>query len=414
MSPDVFILIGARALRMFAYGFLSVILALYLTDIGFSETQTGVTFTVALAGGTLITTGVSLLADRWGRRRALMLFAVVMAASGIALATVRSFWFLLVVAALGTVSPSGYEIGPFQSLEQAALSNAGGLVRVRFFSWYNLAGSLAIALGGLVVGVSPRLLGAVGSTQSPQRFLVWAFTVVALVLALVYRLLSPNVEAAREPREARRTIGLRESRGAVLRLSMLFGVDALAGGLIIQSLVAYWFTQRFGVTLEQLGLVFFGTNLLSAASFLVAAPLAERFGLLNTMVFTHLPSNLLLISVAFMPTWPLAVGALLLRHALSQMDVPTRQAYTMVLVTPSERAAAAGMTNAVRTGAAAFSPTISGLAFQTAQLGLPFILSGVLKSAYDITLWLMFRTVPLNEGTHSRAPGRGAATRGRS
>jgi MFS family permease len=180
-------------------------------------------------------------------------------------------------------------------------------------------------------------------------------------------------------------------------LSALFGVDALAGGLILQSLVAYWFTQRFGVPLEHLGLVFFGTNLLSAISFLVAAPLAERFGLLNTMVFTHLPSNLLLIVVAFMPTWPLAVGALLLRHALSQMDVPTRQAYTMVLVTPEERAAAAGMTNAVRTGAAAFSPTISGIAFQTAQLGLPFILSGALKSIYDVTLWLMFRAVPLRE-----------------
>ena len=396
MSPDVFILIGARALRMFAYGFLSVILALYLTDIGFSETQIGITFTVALAGGTLITAGVSLLADRWGRRRALILFAAIMAVSGIALATVRSFWFLLVVAALGTVSPSGYEIGPFQSLEQAALSNAGGLVRVRFFSWYNLAGSLAIALGGLVVGLSPRPLEAVGSTLPPQRLLVWTFTMVAIVLALVYRLLSPNVEAAREARGARSAIGLQESRGAVLRLSMLFGVDALAGGLILQSLVAYWFSQRFGVTLEQLGFVFFGTNLLSAASFLVAAPLAERFGLLNTMVFTHLPSNLLLIAVAFMPTWPLAVGALLLRHALSQMDVPTRRSYAMVLVAPNDRAAAAGVTNAVRTGAAAFSPTISELASQTVQLGVSFILSGVLKSVYDVTPWVLFSRVPLN------------------
>ena len=381
---------------MFAYGFLSVILALYLTDGGLSETQIGVTFTAALAGGTVMTAGVSLLADRVGRRRSLILFAVVMAVSGLALATVRQFWLLLVVAALGTVSPSGYEIGPFQSLEQAAMSNAAGLVRVRFFSWYNLAGSLAVALGGLVVGISPQLVGLIGSTLSAPRLLVWAFTVTALLLAVVYRLLSPNVEAQDAP-GTRPTIGLRESRGAVLRLSMLFGVDALAGGFVLQSLVAYWFSQRFGVPLEQLGFVFFGTNLLSAASFLVAAPLAERFGLLNTMVFTHLPSNLLLIAVAFMPTWPLAVGALLLRHALSQMDVPTRQAYTMVLVTPGERAAAAGMTNAVRTGAAAFSPTISGFAFQTAQLGLPFILSGVLKSAYDITLWFMFRAMPLKE-----------------
>jgi MFS family permease len=397
VNPDVSLLIGTRALRMFAYGFLSVILALHLTDLGLSEAQIGITFTVALAGGTLITMVVSLFADHWGRRRALILFGALMAISGVALATVRSFWGLLVVAALGTISPSGYEIGPFQSLEQAALSSAGGPVRVRLFSWYNLAGSLAVALGGLVVGILPRLLVIAGSAHSPQQVLVWAFTAVAIVLALVYRLLSPDVEASGAAPAAPASLGLRESRGAILRLSALFGVDALAGGLILQSLVAYWFTQRFGVPLEHLGLVFFGTNLLSAISFLVAAPLAERFGLLNTMVFTHLPSNLLLIVVAFMPTWPLAVGALLLRHALSQMDVPTRQAYTMVLVTPEERAAAAGMTNAVRTGAAAFSPTISGIAFQTAQLGLPFILSGALKSIYDVTLWLMFRAVPLRE-----------------
>lgn len=398
MNPDVAILIGARAVRMLAYGFLSVILAVYLTGIGFSDAQIGITFTVALAGGTLVTAAVSLLADRWGRRRALIAFASIMAVSGVALATLRNFWLVLAVAALGTVSPSGYEVGPFQSLEQAALSNAAGLVRVRFFSWYNLAGSLAVAIGGLIVGVSPRLLALFNSAGRPEHVLVWAFAAVACVLALLYVRLSPNIEAEPSAEPGRPTGGLRDSRGAVLRLSLLFGIDALAGGLVLQSLVAFWFTQRFGVTVEQLGYVFFGTNLLSAISFLVAAPLAERIGLLNTMVFTHLPSNLLLISVAFMPTWPLAVAALLLRHALSQMDVPTRQAYTMVLVTPGERAAAAGMTNAVRTGAAAFSPTISGLAFQTAQLGLPFILSGVLKSAYDVLLWLMFRGVPLREG----------------
>jgi MFS family permease len=268
---------------------------------------------------------------------------------------------------------------------------------VRFFSWYNLAGSLAVALGGLLVAILPRFLTASGSSREPQQVLVWTFALIALALAFVYLRLSPEVEAAGTDRRTGALVGLRESRSAVFRLSLLFGVDALAGGFVLQSLVAYWFTQRFGVPLEQVGLVFFGTNVLSAASFLVAAPLAERFGLLNTMVFTHLPSNLLLVSVAFMPTWPLAAGALLMRHALSQMDVPTRQAYTMVLVSPGERAAAAGVTNAVRTGAAAFSPTLSGVAFQTAQLGLPFIVSGMLKSAYDIALWLMFRGVPLRE-----------------
>lgn len=405
---DIGILIGARTLRMFAYGFLSVVLAVYLTHIGLSDAQIGITFTVALAGGTAITAAVALVADRWGRRRALIVFAVIMAISGLAFATVRNFWWLLTVAALGTVSPSGYEIGPFLSLEQAALSNAAGTVRVRFFSWYNLAGSLAVAGGGLVVGILPRVLSLAGSPRPSEEILVWSFAAVGIALALVYLRLSPRIEVAADARAPAARGGLHRSRGAVLRLSMLFGVDALAGGFVLQSLVAYWFTQRFGVGLEQLGFVFFGTNLLSAASFLVAATLAERFGLLKTMVFTHLPSNLLLIAVAFMPTWPLAVATLLLRHALSQMDVPTRQAYTMALVTPAERAAAAGVTNAVRTGAAAFSPALSGLAFQTAQLGLPFILSGVLKSAYDLTLWRLFRTVPLQDALS----GQGGAAQG--
>ncbi len=398
LTRDGYLLVAARGLRMLSYGFLSVILALYLSAIGFSALQIGMLFTVALGGGATTTTVISVLADRWGRRITLIVSSVLMAAAGAALATSTSFPLLLVVGALGVLSPSGQEIGPFQSLEQAALLEASTEPgRVMPYAWYNLVGYLAVALGALAAGVIPTALQSAGWTSlAAQRTLVWVFAVIGMVLIGCYLPLSPSVElplrtaASGTPRP-----GLHRSRGIVLRLSALFGLDALAGGLIVQSLIAFWFHQRFGVGLDRLGPLFFGTNLLSAFSGLVAARLADRFGLLNTMVFTHLPSNVLLAMVPFMPSWPLAALALLARHALSQMDVPTRQAYTMVLVAPEERAAAAGVTNAVRPAASSVAPAISGLALQTAVNGLPFVLSGGLKIVYDVLLWLMFRQVPL-------------------
>ncbi len=398
LTRDGYLILAARGLRMLSYGFLSVILALYLSGLGFALVQIGVLFTVALAGGAVVTTGVSMFADRWGRRVTLIASAVLMALGGVALA-IGNFPLLLVFAALATLSPSAQEIGPFQSLEQAALSNASTEPgRVMPYAWYNLVGYVAVALGALVAGAVPTALQAAGwSALEAQRALVWAFAVIGLALAGLYMPLSSSVEIPRRPGSPRRPPGLHRSRGIVIRLSALFGVDALAGGLIVQSLVAYWFHQRFGIGLAQLGPLFFGTNLLSALSSLVAAALAERFGLLNTMVFTHLPSNVLLALVPFMPSWPVAAVVLLARHALSQMDVPTRQAYTMVLVAPDERAAAAGLTNAVRPAAASLAPAISGVALQTAANGLPFVLAGGLKILYDVALWLMFRRVSLAE-----------------
>jgi MFS family permease len=398
LTRDGYLLVTARGLRLLSYGFLSVILALYLSAIGFSALQIGTLFTVALGGGAATTTVISLLADRWGRRTSLIASSVLMATAGAALATSTSFPLLLVFAAFGTLSPSGQEIGPFQSLEQAALSEASTEPgRVMPYAWYNLVGYLAVAVGALAAGVVPAALQAVGWTPlAAQRTLVWAFAAIGLVLIGCYLPLSPTVEAPlRKAASGTPPPGLHRSRGIVLRLAALFGLDALAGGLIVQSLIAFWFHQRFGVGLERLGPLFFGTNLLSALSGLVAARLANRFGLLNTMVFTHLPSNVLLAMVPFMPSWPLAALTLLARHALSQMDVPTRQAYTMVLVAPEERAAAAGVTSAVRPAASSVAPAISGLAFQTAANGLPFVLSGGLKIVYDVLLWLMFRQVPL-------------------
>jgi len=394
MTRDGRLLLTARGLRMFGYGFLSVLLALYLLGIGYAPAQIGLLFSVALAGGAAATLGLSLYADRWGRRRALLASALLMVAGGVALAERGSFAMLLLLAAAGGLSPSGQDVGPFQSLEQAALSQAlPEPGRVMPYAWYNLIGAFAAALGALAAGAVPAALAHAGWTAlAAQQVLLWLFSGVGVAVAGVYLFLSPTVEAPRRDGQAPRA-GLHRSRSIVLRLSALFGLDALAGGLVLQSLIALWLHERFGLGLEQLGPLFFGTNVLSALSYLLAAPLAERFGLLNTMVFTHLPANLLLILVPFMPAWPLAAVALLARSALSQMDVPTRQAYTMVLVAPEERAAAAGVTNAVRPIAASAAPAISGLAFQAAASGLPFILAGALKVVYDVLIWITFRRI---------------------
>lgn len=413
MTPDGYVLLAARGLRMLSYGFLSVVLALYLSARGFSAVQIGVLFTVALAGGAVATTAASLRADRWGRRATLIVSSLCMAASGVALATTTSVPLLLVLAASGTLSPTGQEIGPFQPLEQAALAEASGEAgRAMPYAWYNLAGYLAVALGALLAGAVPAVLRAAGWTSSgAQQLLMWTFALNGLVLAGLYATLSPSIEAPSPHAPGSPRPGLPRSRRIVLRLSALFGLDALAGGLVVQSLLALWFHQRFGVGLDRLGPLFFGTNLLSALSGLVAARLAERLGLLNTMVLTHLPSNVLLAMVPFMPSWPLAALVLLARHALSQMDVPIRQAYTMALVAPEERAAAAGVTNAVRPAAASLAPAISGLALETAATGLPFVLAGGLKIVYDIALWLVFRSVPLGGKAPPPPPGTGGRGR---
>ncbi len=409
LTRDGRLLVAARSVRMFSYGFLSVIFALYLSSAGFSTAQIGLLFTVALAGGAVTTATVSLLVERWGRRRTLIGSALLMTAAGTALATRQGFLVLLPLAAIGALSPSGQEIGPFQSLEQAALSQASVAPdRVMPYAWYNLAGSVAAALGALAAGTVPAAFRVFGAPPAAEQFLVWAFAAAGLVLAVQYFALSGSIEAPSRNGQNDAPAGLRESRGIVLKLAALFGVDALAGGLVVQSLVAFWFHKRFGVGLELLGPLFFGTNLLTALSYLVAARLADRFGLLTTIVFTHLPSNVLLGLVAFMPSWPLAALMLLARSALSQMDVPTRQAYTMALVAPGERAAAAGLTNAVRPAAQSLAPAISGLALQSAASGIPFLLAGGLKAAYDLTLWLVFRRVALSAGrepTTDAVPG---------
>jgi MFS family permease len=402
MPPrDWAVVISARSVRMFAYGFLSVGLALYLSAIGYSPVAIGLLFTVALAGSAATSTAVSLLVDRWGRRRVLVASAVAMTVTGLGLATQTAFGVVLALAALGGLSPTGQEVGPCQPIEQAVLSRSAGAARVLPYAWYNLAGTLAAAFGALAAGLVPAALQAAGwQPIAAQRAAAWAFGGCGAVLAVLYTTLSHAVEA--EPHTGPDPGGgLRRSRRIVFGLTALFAADALAGGFVVQSLVALWFHQRFGVDLESLGLLFFGANLLAAVSYLPAAWLAGRLGLLGTAVFTHLPSNLLLACVPLMPTWPLAAGVLLARQALSSMDVPTRQAYTMAVVAPDERAAAAGLTNAIRPAAASVAPVLSGAALATSASGLPFLLAGGIKVAYDLALWLAFRRVPLASGAGS-------------
>jgi MFS family permease len=389
-------LFAGRALRTFSFGYLSLALALYLAARGFSAAAIGGVLTATLVEDAVFTALVSGLANRVGRRRVLMACSLLISFAGVMLAVGDRPWVLVVGAVLGTLSPSGQEAGPFSPVEQALLpATVAREARTRVFAWYNVAGYVPAALGSLAAAAWLRAAAALGMEElSAFRALLWFYAASGVALALVYRRLSPAAEAAAARPGAAR-LGLHRSRGIVFELAGLQAVDSLAGGFIVQSLLVYWFHLRFGVGPDALGPLFFGTNLLSAVSFLVAARVAGRIGLLNTMVLSHLPSNVLLCLVPLAPTFPVAAVLLLARHLLSQMDVPTRQAYTMALVAPDERPAAAGFTTSARGLAQAVAPAISGLALQRAASGLPFFLAGGLKIAYDLALYFRFRGVPL-------------------
>jgi MFS family permease len=413
LSRDGWLLFAAFGLRNLAYGWVSVILAAYLASLGFGPGTIGGIFTATLAGGAALTVGLTAVADRWGRRRVQLAGAVLMALAGTVFALSAQPALLVIAAILGTVSPSGKDVGPFLAVEQAMLPNTtSDRQRTSVFAAYNLVGSLATALGALVAGL-PELVGL--SPQPGYRALFWAYAGVGIALVVLFGSLSRQVEVpARQPHNSS-WLGVSQSRGVVLRLAGLFAVDAFAGGFVVQGLVAYWFSLRYGVDTGSLAGIFFGTNALAALSFLAAPAIAKKIGLLNTMVFTHLPSNVLLLLVPLMPTLPLAVGMLLARHLLSQMDVPTRQSYTMAVVVPEERAAAAGLTGVARNLAAGVAPALAGATLAIPALGLPFVLAGSLKIVYDLALLWRFRGVrPPEEAARSAAlcsntPGGGPA-----
>lgn len=394
------LLFTLRTLRMFGYGFLAVVLVLYLAALGLDAFTIGAVLTLTLVGDTLISLWLTTNADRIGRRRVLVAGSSLMVVAGVVFALTSWPPLLILAATVGVISPTGNEVGPFLAVEQAALSESiHGTRRTATFAWYNLVGYVATASGALLAGiVSQGLLDRGLAAADAYRAVVIGYALIGLAMAIGCSRLGAAVEAPprTEPVTGAigRRLGLGRSKGVVLRLSALFSIDAFAGGFIPLSLMAYWFHLRYGVEPAVLGAVFFASNLLAAVSALSAARIAARIGLVNTMVFSHLPSNVLLILIPLMPTLPLAVAVLLLRFSLSQMDVPTRQSYVMAVVDPDERSAAAGVTGIARTTGAAISPSISAVLVSNAGLAsLPFYLAGGLKIAYDLLLYRAFRSI---------------------
>jgi MFS family permease len=402
MTQDGNFLFMTRIARMFGYGFLSVVLVLYLEQIGLTNVQIGLLLTLTLIGDTIISFWITTNADRIGRRRMLIAGAILMVFAGVLFAMTRNFVFLLIAATIGVISPSGYEVGPFLSIEQAALSQiVSDEKRTKIFAYYNLVGSFATALGALAGGTLVQGLQNSGVPPlGSYRMIVIGYAIIGLLLAGLFTRLSPAVEVsvASDPNHStspfKTRFGLHRSRGVVLKLSALFSIDAFAGGFVLQSILAYWFHIRFNAQPAILGSIFFGANMLAGLSALSAAWVASKIGLIRTMVFTHIPSNILLILVPLMPNLPLAIAVLLMRFSISQMDVPTRQSYTMAVVAPDERSAAAGITGIARTTGASLSPVFTGpLLANVALLSVPFFLSGGLKIIYDLLLYRNFKAI---------------------
>lgn len=402
VDPSALPLIVARALRAFGDGYMAVLLPAYLLSIGLGTLEVGIVSTATMLGSALATLAVG----AWGHRvpggRLLRGAALLMAATGLGFAGLSSFWPLLIVALVGTLNPSSGDVSVFLPLEHARLAaTAQGHARTALFARYSLAGALCAALGALTAAVPDWLVqhsGVDRLTALRSMFVVYAL--IGLAVFLLYRNLPDHAgHVGREnagkadslPKVHVPPVPLGPSRGIVLRLAALFSVDAFAGGLAVNALMSLWLLERFGFSLSQAGVFFFCTGLLSAASQLAAPLVARRIGLLNTMVFTHLPANVCLVLAALTPNLPIALALLMVRSALSSMDVPTRTAYVMAVVTPAERSAAASFTAVPRSLAAAISPTLSGMLFAAGWISAPLIACGLLKIAYDLALWRAMR-----------------------
>lgn len=395
---DARLLFATRTLRLFAFGALSVVLVLHLAAVGVEAGTIGLILTVAMLGDAAMSLWLTTHADTLGRRRVLLVGAVLMMVVGLAFALGSDAWVFAIAAVIGVLSPNGSEAGPFLAVEQAALSQVvGDRGRTRMFGWYQLTGSFAQASGALLGGASATLLITGGTdTVGAYRTLLLGYAGVGMLIALAVMVMSHAVEAP-IPTDVpiARRLGLHRSQRVVARLSALFALDAFGGGFVMQSLVAFWLHLRWGADAATLGSILFVANILSGFSGLVAARLAARFGLINTMVWTHLPSNVMLMLVPFMPSLESAVALLFVRYAISQMDVPTRQSYTMAVVDPDERSAAAGVTTIARSLGAAVSPLLATplFALTGGLAAVPFLVGGGLKVAYDLLLYREFRHV---------------------
>jgi len=395
VDPAAVPLLLARALRAVGDGYMAVLLPAYLLAIGLGTVEVGIVSTATMLGSAFATLAVGAYGHRFAGNKLLRGAAVLMMATGLGFASLSSFWPLLVVAFVGTLNPSSGDVSVFLPLEHARLAGVSrGGARTALFARYSVLGALCAAIGALASGLPDWLSHDAGVARlEALRGMFILYGVLGLAVFWLYRRLpasaASNGDAVVAP--------LGPSRGVVVRLAALFSVDSFAGGLVVNSLLSLWLFERFGLSLSQAGVYFFWAGLLSAASQLAAPRVAARFGLLNTMVFTHIPANVCLVLAAWAPSLPVALALLFVRSALSQMDVPTRTAFVMAVVTPAERGAAASLTAVPRSLAAALSPTLSGMLFAAGWISAPLVACGALKIAYDLALWRAMRRHRVDE-----------------
>jgi len=398
LTRDGKLLLAARIMRTFGYGFLSVIIAIYLRLLGFDNIQIGLLLGSALVNSVIFTLFASFYADRIGRRRLLIIYASLMSVSGLIFTITDNYFLLILAAFIGTMNVTGSETGAFLTIEQATLPQTirNKQMMNTAFALYNMVGTFSMSVGILLSGL-PSLLQEqfYGLSQIESiKGLFILYTLLGLFVIIIYIMLSRDIEVKQEAkRTIKQTLSPR-SKQIVAKLSTLFAVDSFAGGFVIQSVISLWFFTRFGADLAALSYIFSAANVITALSYIAAAKIADRIGLVNTMVFTHLPSNILLILVAFAPSLQLAVILYLIRMTMSQMDVPTRQSYIVAIVSEDERTAASGLTNVSRNIAQTISPSLFGYIFQSSlSLAAPFVLGGVIKIIYDLALYFNFRNI---------------------
>jgi MFS family permease len=398
LSRDGKLLLSARILRTFGYGFLSVVIAIYLRLLGFDDIQIGLLLGSTLVNSVIFTIFASFYADRIGRRNVLVIYASLMCISGLIFTFTDNYFLLVLAAFIGTINVTGSETGAFLTIEQTILPQTISDKKKMntIFAWYNMVGTFAMSAGIIVSGLPSLLQEQYLGMNHIESFkiLFMVYSILGLVVMIIYFMISKEIEINRNlNKSVRHTLSPR-SKKIVGKLSVLFAVDSFAGGFVIQSVVSLWFFTRFGADLIMLSYIFSAAGILTALSYMAAAKIADRVGLVNTMVFTHIPSNILLILVAFAPSLQLAMILYLVRMGLSQMDVPTRQSYFVSVVNEDERTAASGLTNVSRNISQAVSPSLIGYVFQSfLALSGPFVLGGVIKIIYDLALYFNFRNI---------------------
>ncbi len=396
ISKDGKLILAAKLVRTFSYGFLSIILGIYLKLIGFDEILIGVILTATLVNSIIFNLFSSIYADRVGRKNMLITYGSLMVISAMIFYYTNNYVALVISSLIGTINVTGSEAGAFLTLEQSILPKTISDIKKRnsAFSIYNMLGTFAMTAGVLLSGL-PRILENYGLDKVDSvRSLFLLYAACAIIVIAIYLALSSKIEIHDIPGKNPRINKISpRSKGIIAKMSSLFAVDSFAGGFVIQSIVSLWFYTKFGADLLTLSYIFSAAGVLTAFSFLFASKVASRIGLINTMVFTHIPSNILLVILAFAPSFSVAISLYLARMGLSQMDVPTRQSYIIAIVKENERVAAAGITNTSRNVAQSISPSLAGLVIHGLSLSAPFVVAGLLKIAYDVGIFVNFRKI---------------------